>query len=104
MLPVPRRVTLVVRWESGPDGASYDLPSMVCTVPVPADLGDEAAVLDLVHRSVAERITAAYPYGPGGVEPIEPSWIFEDDALCMVEAAFEGEPALAGAWVHSKVI
>ncbi|PCG86384.1 hypothetical protein CIB93_09130 [Streptomyces sp. WZ.A104] len=105
MIPVavPRRITLVVRWEASAEGVSYDLPSMICTVPVPADLHDDE-VLNLAHRITAERVADAYPHGPDSDEPIEPSWVFEDDALCLVEAVFEGEPALIGAWAHSTVI
>ncbi|MEU3050154.1 hypothetical protein ABZ705_27220 [Streptomyces sp. NPDC006984] len=99
----PRHLTLVVRWEASAEGISYDLPSMICTVPVPTDLAD-ASALDLARRVTAERVTAAYPHGPGGDEPIQPSWVFEDDALCLIEAAFEGEPALIGTWAHSTVI
>lgn len=94
-------VTLVVRWETDAECISYDMPSMVCTVRVQ---GEDSDALDLALELVAERIVAAYPDGPSGEEPIERSWVFEDDALCMVEAVFSGAPALVGAWSHSEVI
>ncbi|WP_236246496.1 hypothetical protein [Streptomyces sp. CC210A] len=99
----PRHLTLVVRWEASTEGVSYDLPSMICTVPVPTDLA-EASALDLARRITAERVTTAYPHGPEGDEPIHASWVFEDDALCLIEAVFEGEPTLIDAWAHSTVI
>ncbi|MEU5433849.1 hypothetical protein AB0G73_10790 [Streptomyces sp. NPDC020719] len=98
-----RQLTFVVRWETDSEGVSYDCPSMICTVRVLAVLSNEAA-LDVASGLVAERVATAYPKGPVGAEPIKPSWVFEDDALCFIEAVFEGAPVLAGGWEQSETI
>jgi hypothetical protein len=96
-------VTFVVRWESDSEGVSYDMPSMVCTVEVPR--GSSGNMREAAYPLVAQRIVDSYPNGPSGAEaPIEPSWIFEDDPLCMVEAIFKGTPELLDAWAHSETI
>ncbi|MFI7315450.1 hypothetical protein [Streptomyces venezuelae] len=96
-------VTFVVRWESDSEGVSYDMPSMVCTVEVPNGPGRD--MQEAAYPLVAQRIVDSYPNGPSGAEaPIEPSWIFEDDPMCMVEAIFKGTPELLGEWAHSETI